>query len=368
MMKVFEMSDLGQLKYFLGLEVTQYKDSLFVSQWKYAEDLLSKAGLLHCNPVGGPINLNEKLQMKDGSGDVDCTKYRRIVGSLLYLTHTRPDLMHAVSVVARFMQSPTKHQYGAVKRILRYVSGTTGYGLHYAKNDQFKLVGYSDSDWGGSPEDRRSTTRWVFSLGSGAVAWCSKNPVHHSRTKHIDTRYHYIRDLIKDKVISVVHCSTHDQLHGLAVKMGLYMDTLIGNSLITMYVKNGEISDSWQAFKSVSEADIISWNSIVHAHLQNEQFEQALALYVQMKVLGFEPDEFSFVAALAACGELAWCNTGRGVHFNLVKIGMTPNAFVGSALIGMYSKFTATTDAKRVFDTIEDKDLVTWNSLISEFV
>ncbi|XP_039138721.1 pentatricopeptide repeat-containing protein At3g09040, mitochondrial-like [Dioscorea cayenensis subsp. rotundata] len=160
---------------------------------------------------------------------------------------------------------------------------------------------------------------------------------------------------------------TGKQLHGLAVKMGLHMDTLIGNSLITMYAKNGEISDSWQAFKSVSEADIISWNSIVHAHLQNEQFEQALALYVQMKVLGFEPDEFSFVAALAACGELAWCNTGRGIHSNLVKIGMTPNAFVGSALIGMYSKFTATTDAKRVFDAIEDKDLVTWNSLISGF-
>ncbi|XP_039117875.1 pentatricopeptide repeat-containing protein At2g33760-like [Dioscorea cayenensis subsp. rotundata] len=87
-----------------------------------------------------------------------------------------------------------------------------------------------------------------------------------------------------------------------------------------------------------------------------------------MKVLGFEPDEFSFVASLAACGELAWCNIGRGVHLNLVKIGMTPNAFVESALIGMYSKFTTTTDGKRAFDAIEDKYLVIWNSLISGFV
>ncbi|KAJ0969526.1 hypothetical protein J5N97_022403 [Dioscorea zingiberensis] len=160
---------------------------------------------------------------------------------------------------------------------------------------------------------------------------------------------------------------TGKQLHGLAVRMGLHMDTLIGNSLITMYAKHEEISDSWQAFKSISESDIISWNSIVHAHLQNQQFEQALALYVQMKDSGIEPDEFSFVAALVACGELAWRNTGRGVHCNLVKIGMTPDAFVGSALIDMYSKFTATSDAKRVFDEVEDKDLITWNSMISGF-
>ncbi|XP_039118801.1 secreted RxLR effector protein 161-like [Dioscorea cayenensis subsp. rotundata] len=129
--------------------------------------------MLHCNPIASPINLNEKLHSEDSSGKIDGSKYRKIVGNLLYLTHTHPDIIHVVSVVARFMQTPTKHHYEAVKRILRYVSGTTGYGIHYTKNEEFVLFGYFDSDWGGSSDDRRSTTGWVFSLGSGAVAWCS---------------------------------------------------------------------------------------------------------------------------------------------------------------------------------------------------
>ncbi|XP_039137373.1 secreted RxLR effector protein 161-like [Dioscorea cayenensis subsp. rotundata] len=174
MLKTFEMTDLGPMRYFLGLEVKQLNGSVFVSQRKYAEDLLSKTGMQHCKPVSTLMNSNEWFHLQDSLGKAEPSKYRKIVGGLLYLTHTRPDLMYAVSVVSRFMQAPSMHHLGAVKRILRYVSGIVSYGIQYMKNEEFKLMGYSDSDWGGCQNDRKSTTRWIFSLGSGAVAWCSK--------------------------------------------------------------------------------------------------------------------------------------------------------------------------------------------------
>lgn len=174
MLSKFEMSDLGLLKYFLGLEVKQNNGSVFVSQTKYAKDLLSKAGMMHCETEMSLMNANEKLSLNDGSGVACGEKYRRLVGGLLYLSHTRPDLMHAISLVSRYMHKPTMHHLGAVKRILRHVAGTAHLGLLYQQCDAFKLVGYSDSDWGGSLDDRRSTSGWVFHLGSVAITWSSK--------------------------------------------------------------------------------------------------------------------------------------------------------------------------------------------------
>ncbi|XP_039143969.1 uncharacterized mitochondrial protein AtMg00810-like [Dioscorea cayenensis subsp. rotundata] len=274
MMKTFEMSDLGLIKYFLGLEVKQSKGSLFLSHKRYAEDLLSKAAMLHCKPISTPMNSNEKLQSQDSSGYTNPSKYRMLVGRLLYLTHSRPDIMHVVSIMSRFMQTPSMHHLGAVKRILRYINGTTNYGLLYTKNDEFNLTGYSDSDLGGSQDDRKSTTGWLFSLGSTAIAWCSKkqpitalssteaeyisitsaaceaiwlrglledlneaqgspsiircdnkaaisiarNPVMHGRTKHIDTRYHFICELMKDGLIDITHCGTNEQVADVFTK------------------------------------------------------------------------------------------------------------------------------------------------------
>ncbi|XP_038989307.1 pentatricopeptide repeat-containing protein At2g33680-like [Phoenix dactylifera] len=157
------------------------------------------------------------------------------------------------------------------------------------------------------------------------------------------------------------------QLHGLAIKMGLQTDTLIGNSLITMYAKLEGAAESWCVFKDISEPDIISWNSMIQSYVQNEKFEQALTLFTEMRYSEIEPDEFSFVSTLAACGSLAWHRNGKEVHCELLKRGLVRDAFVGSALIDMHAKSMAVHDARKVFDAIRNKDLITWNSMIAGF-
>lgn len=111
MMRTFKMPDLGPLRYFLGLEVKQQNGSLFVSQQKYPEDLLRRIGMLHYKAIANPMNSNIKLYLKDNSSGVDPSRYRRIVGDLLYLTHARPDIMYMVGVVSRFMQVPITHHW-----------------------------------------------------------------------------------------------------------------------------------------------------------------------------------------------------------------------------------------------------------------
>ncbi|XP_058733416.1 uncharacterized mitochondrial protein AtMg00810-like [Vicia villosa] len=174
MMKTFEMRDLGLLQYFLGLEVKQGKYGIFIFQNKYATDLLKKFQLSNCVAAATPMNINEKLLKEDGSGKTDPRWFRSLVGGLNYLTHTRPDISFCVSVVSRYMHSPTKKHFGAAKRILRYFAGTVDYGIRYAEVPNFKLTGFIDSDWAGSIDDRKSTSGNVFSFGSGAVTWSSK--------------------------------------------------------------------------------------------------------------------------------------------------------------------------------------------------
>ena len=174
MMTEFEMTDLGLLHYFLGIEVTQMNDGIFISQEKYVSNLLDKWKMGNCKPMSTPMNTNEKFYVEDGVEKVDAQSYRSLVGSPLYLTTIRPNIMHAVGLISRFMQSPSKMHFGAAKRILRYLSGTRNYGIWYTSSSNFGLVGYTDSDWAGSIDDRKSTLGYVFSLGSGAVLWCSK--------------------------------------------------------------------------------------------------------------------------------------------------------------------------------------------------
>uniref|UniRef100_A0A3Q7HIM5 Uncharacterized protein n=1 Tax=Solanum lycopersicum TaxID=4081 RepID=A0A3Q7HIM5_SOLLC len=174
MMKNFEMSDLGLLHYFLGLEVKQGIDGIFLSQRKYATDLLKKFTMVNCKVATTPMNINEKLCRDDGSEMANATYFRSLVGGLNYLSHTRPDIAFSVGVISRFMHNPSKLHLGAAKRVLRYIAGTTEHGIWYSKATNFTLTGFTDSDYAGNIDDRKSTSGFLFNLGSGAISWSSK--------------------------------------------------------------------------------------------------------------------------------------------------------------------------------------------------
>jgi hypothetical protein len=168
------MKDLGTLSYFLGLEVTSFSDGYYLSQAKYASDLLSKAGLTDSKTVSTPLELNVKLNTTDGEPLSDVTLYRQLVGSLIYLIVTRPDLAYVVYLVSQFMSAPRSTHYAAVLRILRYIKGTLFHGLHFSAQSSLELRAYADADWAGDPTDRRFTTGYCFLLGSSLISWRSK--------------------------------------------------------------------------------------------------------------------------------------------------------------------------------------------------
>lgn len=154
----FEMSDLGKLSYYLGIEVEQGHDYIELKQTTYAKKILDKAGLSDCNPIKCPMESRVQLDKDEQGKAVDSTKYKSMVGGLRYLVHTRPDISYAVGIVSRFMERPTVVHQGAVKRILRYIKGTLEYGIVYKRGTgDYLLAGYSDSDLAGSLDDRRST-------------------------------------------------------------------------------------------------------------------------------------------------------------------------------------------------------------------
>ena len=128
----------------------------------------------NCKPAVTPMATGTKLSKYDEGSYVDPTLYKRLVGSLMYLTTTRPDIMFAVSIISRFMEAPNSAHWQAGKRILRYIVGTINYGIRYTSSLNFELIRYTDSDFAGSVDDRKSTSGYVFSLGSRAVAWASK--------------------------------------------------------------------------------------------------------------------------------------------------------------------------------------------------
>ena len=171
MMKEFDMTDLGLMHYFLGIEVVQSAEGVFISQKKYTLEILDRFQMKNCNSVSTPTDLGLKL-VKEGAGKtVDATLYKQIVGSLMYLTSTRPDIMYVVSLISRYMEHPTETHLNAAKRIFRYLKGTADYGIWYKKDRNSSLVGFSDSDYAGDLDDRKSTSRLVFMLNSGVVSW-----------------------------------------------------------------------------------------------------------------------------------------------------------------------------------------------------
>jgi hypothetical protein len=170
----FEMSDLGLLSFYLGIEVKQENDCITIKQTSYAKKVLSRFGMADCNPTKVSINLGTVLHEDNQGMATDATEYRRIVGCLRYLLRTRPDLAFSVGMASISMQRPTVLHQNAVKQILRYVQGTLNFGLVYTREEKEEtLIGYSDSDHGGDREHRRSTGGMVFYLNGGLITWCS---------------------------------------------------------------------------------------------------------------------------------------------------------------------------------------------------
>lgn len=227
-----------------------------------------------CNSVENPIVPGSKLT-KEGEGKkVDATQFKQVVGSLMYLTATRPDLMYSVCLISKYMANPTEGHLFAAKRVLRYIKGTLEYGVFYERKGAVELVAYADSDYASDCDDRKSTSGYVFKLSGGAVAWSSKkqpivtlstteaeyvaaaacacqsiwmkrvlsqfnpsqsksitvfcdnsstiklskNPVLHGRSKHIDVRFHFLRDLTRDGEVELKYCGTSEQLADIMTK------------------------------------------------------------------------------------------------------------------------------------------------------
>jgi hypothetical protein len=165
MSKEFEMSMIGELTYFLGFQVKQMKYGNLLSQEKYTKDLLKRFNMEKCKPIKTPMPTNGHLDLDEGGNPVDQTLYRSMIGSLLYLTASRPDIMFSVCMCARFQSNPKKAHIHAVKRILRYLKHTPSVGLWYPKGATFDLIGYSDSDYAGCKIDRKSTSGGAICLG-----------------------------------------------------------------------------------------------------------------------------------------------------------------------------------------------------------
>ncbi|KAA0037323.1 Beta-galactosidase [Cucumis melo var. makuwa] len=170
----FEIKDLENLKYFLGMEVARSKEGISVSQRKYTLDLLTETGMLGCLPADTSIEFNCKLGNSDDQVLVDKEQYQRLVGKLIYLSHTRPDISFAVSTVSRFMQAPYEEHMEVVKRILRYLKTTPGKRLMFRKTDKKTIEVYTVSDWAESVVDRKFNSGYCTSVWGNLVTWRSK--------------------------------------------------------------------------------------------------------------------------------------------------------------------------------------------------
>ncbi|GJS33385.1 retrovirus-related pol polyprotein from transposon TNT 1-94 [Tanacetum coccineum] len=269
----FEMSMMGELNFFLGLQIKQIEDGIFFNQSKYIKEMLKKSGLEDSKPIKTPMSSDTKLTKDEECESIDSTKYRGMIGNLLYLTARRPDIMFSVCLCARFQEAPKTSHLEAVKRILRYIIGTMHLGLWYPKGTGIETVLYVDSDHAGDYVDRKSTsdicmfvgcclTSWFFKKQTALVIstteaeyvsagkacqqalWMkqalidydvrlndvpimcdnkgaidlSKNPVQHSRTKHIEIRHHFLRDNVQKGHISIEKVSSVDNIANILTK------------------------------------------------------------------------------------------------------------------------------------------------------
>jgi histone deacetylase 1/2 len=266
----FALKDLGGLHYFLGIEVKKVHDGIILSQEKYANDLLRRVNMKMCKSVDTPLSVSEKLSVMDGEvlSSEDSTRYRSIVGALQYITLTRPDIAFSVNKVCQFLHAPTTVHWTAVKRILRYLQGTVALGLRLSRSSSTVVSAFSDADWAGCPDDRRSTGGFAVFFGSNLISWSARkqatvsrssteaeykalanataeviwvqslltelgvsqnrvaclwcdnigatylsaNPVFHARTKHIEVDYHFVRERVARRLLDIRFVPSGDQV------------------------------------------------------------------------------------------------------------------------------------------------------------
>ncbi|XP_057443798.1 uncharacterized mitochondrial protein AtMg00810-like [Lotus japonicus] len=170
----FEMSLVGELTYFVGLQVKQMDNTIFISQSKYARSIVKKFGLENASHKRTPAATHIKLTRDEKRVIVDQCLYRSMIGSLLYLTASRPDITFVVGGYPRYQAEPKASNLVQVKRIIKYVNGTSDYGILYSHDPNYMLIGYCDADWAGSADDRKSTSGGYFFLGSNLISWFSK--------------------------------------------------------------------------------------------------------------------------------------------------------------------------------------------------
>jgi hypothetical protein len=172
----FALKDLGDLHYFLGIEVNKVNDGIILSQEKYANDLLRRAGMTMCKPVSTPLATGEKLAsyLDTPLGEKDSTQYRSIVGAIQYLMLTRPDIAFEVNKVCQFLHAPTDIHWAAIKRILQYLKGCTKLNLKIVKTNSLLVSAFSDADWTGCLDDRKPTRGHAIFLGHNLVSWSAR--------------------------------------------------------------------------------------------------------------------------------------------------------------------------------------------------
>ncbi|XP_021995350.1 uncharacterized mitochondrial protein AtMg00810-like [Helianthus annuus] len=270
----FAMTDLGQLYHFLGITATRDSTGLFLSQAQYTRDILHRANMTGCKPCATPCDTNSKLSASDGELIADATLYRSLAGALQYLTFTRPDITYAVQQICLFMHAPREPHFAFLKRILGYLQGTITHGLRLSATSSTSLTAYSDADWGGCPDSRRSTSGYCVFLGDNLISWSSKrqhtisrssaeaeyrgvanavaeaswlrnlllelhvpivkativycdnisavylseNHVQHHRTKHVELDIHFVREKVQIRHVKVLHVPSSSQFADIFTK------------------------------------------------------------------------------------------------------------------------------------------------------
>ncbi|GJW63142.1 retrovirus-related pol polyprotein from transposon TNT 1-94 [Tanacetum coccineum] len=239
MNSTFKMSMMGQMSFFLGLQISQNPRGIFINQAKYALEILKKYGFDTSTPIDTPMSEHPKLDEDIGGKLVDPTHYRDMVGCLMYLTASRPDIVFAVCMCARYQAKPTEMHLHAIKRIFHYLKGTLNMGLWYLKDSGFALTAFADADYAGYHDTRRSTSGccaqilwmrsqlsdygFVFNVipmyydNQSAIALCC-NSIQHSRSKHIDIRHHFIKEQVERRIVELYFVETKYQLADIFTK------------------------------------------------------------------------------------------------------------------------------------------------------